>query len=180
MSADASSKHQDSLPVSSDALLAKLDLWGIEHQRHDHIPLHTVAESKEVQHEFLSPEEGGGHIKNLYLRDNKKRNYLVVSEQDRKIDLKALPQKIGSGRLSFGSADRLMENLGVRPGAVTPFAMINGVGAGVNLFIDATLKDCELIYVHPLVNDRTTAVTPANLEKFFAEVGCDFEWVNLD
>lgn len=112
---NATSKNQDSLPVSSDALLAKLEAWSVEYQRHDHIPLHTVAEAKTVQHDFLTPEMGGGHIKNLYLRDNKKRNYLVVAEQDRAVDLKTLPQLIGSGRLSFGSPDRLMENLGVRP-----------------------------------------------------------------
>jgi len=176
---DASSNHQNSLPISSDDLLDKLNLWGIDYQRHDHVPLHTVAESKSVQHTFLAPEEGGGHIKNLYLRDHKKRNYLVVSEQDRKIDLKALPQLIGSGRLSFGSSDRLMENLGVRPGAVTPFAMINGVNAGVKLFIDATLMDCELIYAHPLVNDRTIALTPSSLEKFLAELECGFERIQL-
>ena len=177
---DASSKYQDSLPVSSDDLLDKLNIWDIDYQRHDHIPLHTVAESKAVQHTFLAPEDGGGHIKNLYLRDNKKRNYLIVSEQDRKIDLKALPQLIGSGRLSFGSPDRLMEHLGVRPGAVTPFAMINGINAGVSLFVDAALRDCALIYAHPLVNDRTVALTPSSLEKFFAVLGCEFQWVNLD
>ncbi len=176
---DASSKHQHSLPVSSDDLLGKLNLWGIGYQRYDHVPLHTVADSKSVQHTFLAPEEGGGHIKNLYLRDNKKRNYLVVCEQDRKIDLKTLPQLIGSGRLSFGSPERLMENLGVRPGAVTPFAMINGVNAGVKLFIDAALLDCELIYVHPLVNDRTIALTPSSLEKVLAKLGCPFEPIQL-
>ena len=175
----ASSKHQDSLPVSSDALLAKLETWGVEYQRHDHIPLHTVAEAKEVQHNFLTPENGGGHIKNLYLRDNKKRNYLVVADQDRKVDLKALPQLIGSGRLSFGSPERLMENLGVRPGAVTPFAMINGANSGVQLFVDAALKDCELIYAHPLVNDRTISVTPVGLMKFLAKIECDFQWIEL-
>lgn len=176
----ASSKNQDSLPVSSDALLGKLDFWGVEYQRHDHIPLHTVAESKTVQHNFLTPENGGGHIKNLYLRDNKKRNYLVVAEQDRNVDLKALPQLIGSGRLSFGSPDRLMENLGVRPGAVTPFAMINGVDRGVKLFIDSKLKDCALIYPHPLVNDRTLSITPSELLKFFAKIECDFQWIEMD
>ena len=179
MTMDASSEYQDSLPVSSDALLGKLNLWDIEYQRHDHVPLHTVIESKAVQHAFLASEDGGGHIKNLYLRDNKKRTYLVVSEQDRKIDLKALPQLIGSGRLSFGSPDRLMENLGVRPGAVTPFAMINGVSTGVKLFVDASLKDCALIYAHPLVNDRTLALTPSNLEKFLAEIGVGFQWIEM-
>ena len=63
----------------------------------------------------------GAHIKNLYLRDRKKRNFLVVAQEDRQIDLKSLGGQIGSDRLSFGSADRLFEMLGVRPGAVSPF-----------------------------------------------------------
>ena len=177
---DASSKFQDSLPVSSDMLLAKLDAWSIEYQRHDHIPLYTVAESKEVQHNFLTSKDGGGHIKNLYLRDKKKQNYLVVTEQDRVVDLKALPQLIGSGRLSFGSPDRLLENLGVRPGAVTPFAMINGINTDVKLFMDAGLKKCKLIYAHPLVNDRTVSITPIDLIKFLDKIGCAFQWLEMD
>ena len=85
---DASSKYQDSLPISSDAIMEQLDNWGIAYTRADHVPLRTVEESKKVQGQFLSSEQGGGHIKNLYLRDNKKRNVLLVAEQDRQIDLK--------------------------------------------------------------------------------------------
>ena len=71
---DASSKYQDSLPISSDALLNSLDNWKISYIRTDHVPLRTVEESKKVQNKFLSATDGGGHIKNLYLRDKKKRN----------------------------------------------------------------------------------------------------------
>ena len=88
-------------------------------------------------------------------------------EQDCKIDLKALPQKLGAGRLSFGSADRLMENLGVRPGAVTPLSMINGVKSNVQIFMDADLQSCTQIYVHPLVNDRTLGMSVEGLKQFF-------------
>ena len=87
---DASSKYQDSLPISSDAIMEQLDNWGTAYTRADHVPLRTVEESKKVQGQFLSSEQGGGHIKNLYLRDNKKRNVLLVAEQDRQIDLKTL------------------------------------------------------------------------------------------
>ena len=85
---DASSKYQDSLPISSDAIIKQLDDWGIAYIRSNHVPLRTVEDSKKVQGQFLSSEQGGGHIKNLYLRDNKKRNILLVAEQDRQIDLK--------------------------------------------------------------------------------------------
>ena len=103
---DASSKHQHSLPISSDAIMEQLDNWGITYTRSDHVPLRTVEDSKKVQGQFLSSEQGGGHIKNLYLRDNKKRNVLLVAEQDRQIDLKTLNAKLGTGRLSFGSAQQ--------------------------------------------------------------------------
>jgi len=176
---DASSKYQNSLPVSSDEMLALLDDWGIPYTRADHVPLRTVEDSKKVQDMFLSRQEGGGHIKNLYLRDNKKRNYLLVAEQDRIIDLKALHHKLGAGRLSFGSADRLMENLGVRPGAVTPLSMINGVNSNVQLFMDAELQSCAQIYVHPLVNDRTLGMSVEDLGRFFDKVGATVTWVNL-
>ncbi|MEO1919908.1 MAG: prolyl-tRNA synthetase associated domain-containing protein [Paracoccaceae bacterium] len=179
MTPDASSRFQDSLPVSSDTLLEKLTEWGIAFQRHDHVPLKTVADSKLVQDMFLSAEEGGGNIKNLYLRDHKKRNFLIVTEQDCKFDLKALPHLIGSGRLSFGSSDRLMENLGVRPGAVTPLAMINGVSTGVRMFMDASLQDCKMIYPHPLVNDRTLAMTPDGLVAFLSKIECKFDWITI-
>ena len=104
---------------------------------------------------------------------------LLVAEQDRQIDLKALNTKLGTGRLSFGSVERLMENLGVRPGAVTPLAMINGAGTGVQLFIDSGLKSCQQIYVHPLVNDRTLGITLEGLQTFFDKIEIQPVWVDL-
>lgn len=177
---DASSRFQDSLPVTSDEMIAMLENWGIDYTRADHVPLRTVEDSKKVQDQFLPTEQGGGHIKNLYLRDNKKRNILVVAEQDRSIDLKTLHQTLGTGRLSFGSADRLMENLGVRPGAVTPLSMINGVKSGVQIYIDKALQGCKQIYVHPLVNDRTLGLTPEGLNAFFAKIDVVPTWIDLE
>jgi len=176
---DASSEYQDSLPISSDAILQLLDDWNISYTRTDHEPLRTVEDSKKVQNQFLSSENGGGHIKNLYLRDNKKRNILLVTEQDRQIDLKNVHLKLAVGRLSFGSPERLMENLGVRPGAVTPLSMIVGVQMEVRLFIDSDLKNCKQIYVHPLVNDRTLGMTIEGLQKFFYKIKVQPTWVDL-
>ena len=176
---DASSEYQDSLPISSDAILQLLDDWNISYTRTDHEPLRTVEDSKKVQNQFLSSENGGGHIKNLYLRDNKKRNILLVTEQDRQIDLKSVHLKLAVGRLSFGSPERLMENLGVRPGAVTPLSMIVGVQMEVRLFIDSDLKNCKQIYVHPLVNDRTLGMTIEGLQKFFYKIKVQPTWVDL-
>ena len=104
---------------------------------------------------------------------------LLVAEQDRQIDLKTLNSKLGTGRLSFGSAERLMENLGVRPGAVTPLSMINGVETGVQLFIDSGLKSCRQIYVHPLVNDCTLGITLEGLQRFFDKIEVQPVWVDF-
>ena len=178
-STDSTSKFQDSLPVSSDAIIALLEKLDISYRRFDHVPLMTVEDSKKIESQFLASSDGGGHIKNLYLRDNKKLNFLVVAEQDRKINLKALPSVLGSGRLSFGSSERLFENLGVRPGAVTPLSMITGVKNDVKIFFDKDLRTCTKLYVHPLVNDRTLEVAIEGLAKFLKHLGTEPNWINL-
>ena len=178
-STDSTSKFHDSLPVSSDAIIALLEKLDISYRRFDHVPLMTVEDSKKIESQFLASSDGGGHIKNLYLRDNKKLNFLVVAEQDRKINLKALPSVLGSGRLSFGSSERLFENLGVRPGAVTPLSMITGVKNDVKIFFDEDLRKCRKLYVHPLVNDRTLEVAIEGLEKFLKHLGTEPNWINL-
>lgn len=163
---DASSRFQDSLPTHPDSLLAHLDRLSLDYKRTHHAPLRTVSDSKQVRDNMLTVKQGGGHIKNLYLRDKKKQNFLAVFQEDRQVDLKALGRLLGSPRLSFGSSDRLMETLGVRPGAVTPLAMINGAHKDVTIALDATLLSCKVIYMHPLVNDQTIAMTPDDLLKF--------------
>ena len=178
-STDSLFKSQDSLPVSSDAIIGLLEKLDIYYRRFDHVPLMTVDDSKKIQCQFLASSDGGGHIKNLYLRDHQKRNFLVVAEQNRKINLKALSTVLNSGRLSFGSAERLFENLGVRPGAVTPLSMITGVKNGVKIFFDEDLRKCKKLYVHPLVNDRTLELDIDGLEKFFDHIGTEPNWISL-
>nr|WP_321250899.1 prolyl-tRNA synthetase associated domain-containing protein [uncultured Ruegeria sp.] len=174
---DASSAFQDTLPLSSDALLAQLDDWGLSYRLHNHVPLRTVEEAQAVEDQFMMPGENALRLKNLYLRDKKKRNYLVTLEQSREIDLKALGAELGIGNLSFGSADRLMQNLGIRPGAVSPLAMINGVHNNVRFFMDGAAQQADVIYLHPLVNDRTVAMARADLMAFFDRIGCQVTWL---
>ncbi|NOD65349.1 MULTISPECIES: prolyl-tRNA synthetase associated domain-containing protein [unclassified Ruegeria] len=175
---DASSVFQDTLPLTSDSLLAQLDDWGLAYRLHTHVPLRTVEDSKAVEDQFMVPGENALRVKNLYLRDKKKRNYLVTLEQNREIDLKALGAELGVGNLSFGSADRLLQNLGIRPGAVSPLAMINGVQNNVRFFMDAAAKQAEVIYMHPLVNDRTVALKQADVMAFFDHIGCEVTWLS--
>ncbi len=176
---DASSKFQASLPVSSDYLIQKFRELGIAFEVFEHEAVKTVAESKKVEKLFLSSANGGGHIKNLFLRDTKKKNILLVASQDTKIDLKMIANLINCKRLSFGSSDRLFDELGVRPGAVTPFSMITGVKNSVELFMQSKLRECKLLYAHPLVNDRTVSISIENLTKFMKEIGVRINWVNF-
>ena len=176
---DASSKFQASLPVSSDYLIQKFRELGIAFEVFEHEAVKTVAESKKVEKLFLSSANGGGHIKNLFLRDAKKKNILLVASQDTKIDLKMIANLINCKRLSFGSSDRLFDELGVRPGAVTPFSMITGVKNSVELFMQLKLRECKSLYAHPLVNDRTVSISIENLTKFMKEIGVRINWVNF-
>ena len=163
---DASSKFKDSLPTTPDMLMSKLTSLDIGFTTHKHPPLRTVEDAKAFRGDLQ-----GAHIKNLYLRDRKKRNFLLVVEEDKTIDLKALPIHIGSDRLSFGNDDRLLEILGVRPGAVSPFTLINDPDHKVGLIFDADLVDQPCLFAHPLVNDMTLGLSGADLMRFFEHTG---------
>ncbi len=176
---DASSTFQKTLPVTSDALLERLRAAGVNFEYFEHIPLRTVEDAKTVQGSVMPSGTGRLNIKNFYLRDGKKRNHLVVLEQDRVVDLKALGDSMGVARLSFGSADRLMEHLGIRPGAVSPLAMVTGSKTGVSLYMDRALEATDWVHVHPLVNDRTVAIRPADLLAVLAGWGVDVTWLEL-
>jgi Ala-tRNA(Pro) deacylase len=121
----------------------------------------------------------GTHIKNLYLRDRKKRNFLFVVEEERVIDLKFLEVQIGCDRLSFGSVARLFEFLGVRPGAVSPFSLINDLEHRVHLLFDADLVNQPCVYAHPLVNDITLGISGFDMMKFFIHSGHHPQILNL-
>lgn len=176
---DASSLHQDRLPLSSDALLDLLRGAGVAFDYYEHIPLRTVEDAKTVQGPVIPEGPGNLHLKNFYLRNRKKRNYLVVLEQDRAVDLGALGAAIGAGKVSFGSADRLLEHLGVRPGAVSPLAMVHGAGNGVELWLDAALRDAPVINMHPLVNDRTVAMGWDGLQALLDRWRAPVNWLEL-
>jgi len=120
----------------------------------------------------LRGQLAGGHTKNLFLRNKKGRMWLVVCLEDRDIDLKELAGRLDGGRLSFASAERLGQYLGVVPGAVTPFAVINDTGGAVTLALDRRmLESYDIIHAHPLDNAMTTAIAPGDLVTFLEAVG---------
>lgn len=163
-----------SAPATPEALLGHLADLGIEVETVTHAPVFTVDEAKEVRGEL-----SGGHTKNLFLRNKKGRMWLIVCPEDCQIDLKDLGQRLGAGRFSFGSADRLIRYLGVIPGAVTPFAVINDHGGAVTLIIDRSLLKMEILNVHPLDNVMTTAIAPQDLIRFLESVDHAPELVDL-
>jgi Ala-tRNA(Pro) deacylase len=167
------------LPVTSQNLLKNLDYWKIEYKTYIHDPVMSVQEAKLIQNKLFGFDKDKGHIKNLYLRDKRKNNILIVAHQDALIDLKLLAKITKMERLSFGSPDRLMENLGVLPGAVSPFAMINGANKNVSLFLDDSLKSFKKIYAHPLENDKTLEISIDQLEIFFEKISVIPNWINL-
>lgn len=162
------------LPTNPKALFGVLDNLGISYKKYDHEPIFTVEEGL-----HLKGEIPGVHCRNLYLRDKKKRNFLVVAANETEIDIKALPEKLDCGRLSFGSAERLWQHLGIRPGSVCPFTAINDPDHEVQVVLDQYMMDCELVNYHPLDNAMTIGLSPADLLKFFDHTGHKPLIVNL-
>ena len=155
------------MPLTRAELLARFAELGIETTTHDHPAVFTVAESREIKHAIP-----GGHSKNLLLKDKKGRVFLVTAEADAAIDLKTIHDKIGAnGRVTFGKADLLMDLLGVIPGAVTPFGVVNDTGLAVTMVIDAPLLDHEIVNFHPLENTATTSIHRDDLVRFLTAIG---------
>lgn len=156
------------MPATEENLMARLDELDIQTVTHRHAPVFTVEESQALRGDLP-----GGHCKTLFLRDKKRNPWLVVALEDRKVDLKALTKAIGANRLSFGSPDLLMQVLGVIPGAVTPFALINAGEARVEVVLDKGMLDLDPLNYHPLHNEATTAIAPADLLRFVRAMGFD-------
>src|SRR5579863_5141222 len=133
------------MPASPDELFAYLDRLDIPHKTVTHPAVFRVDESRELRGTIA-----GAHTKNLFLRDKKGAAFLVVALEDAAIELKSLHRRLGaSGRFSFGSAELLAELLGVEPGSVTPFAVINDKSLRVSVVLDATLMTHDVLNFHP-------------------------------
>jgi Ala-tRNA(Pro) deacylase len=154
-------------PVSPSDLFAYLDSLDIRHKTVQHRPAFTVEDLDE-----LLGQVAGGHAKNLFLRDKKGTLYLVVALKDAVIELKSLHRVLGAfGRFSFAAADTMREVLGVEPGSVTPFAVINDKAGQVTVVLDAGMMAHPVLNFHPLVNTATTTVARADLVKFLESTG---------
>ncbi len=163
------------MPNTPQSLLDFLGQLAIATNTVEHPPVFTVAEAK-----ALRGSVPGGHAKNLFLKDKKDNFFLVVAAEDAEIDLKTLHRKIGGqSRFSFGKPESLMELLGVEPGSVTPFAIINDGANRVKIVVDAVLMRHSALNFHPLVNTMTTAIGNKDLVKFIRATGHEPAILNL-
>ncbi|MEX3011798.1 prolyl-tRNA synthetase associated domain-containing protein [Hoeflea sp. TYP-13] len=154
-------------PKTAEELFESLDAMGIAHSTKYHPAVFTVSESQSLRDEIP-----GGHTKNLFLKDKKDNFFLVTVEEDAEVNLKAIHTLIGAkGRVSFGKPDRLMEFLGVIPGAVTAFGVINDSQNRVQMVLDEALMKHDTINAHPLRNDATTSIGRDDLIRFLESTG---------
>lgn len=162
------------LPTTPTALFEVFQALDIPYDLHHHKAVFTVAESSAIDTAI-----SGTPCRNLFLRDKKKRNYLLVLQNDTDVDIKKLAPVIGSDRLSFGSADRLWEFLGVRPGSVCPFSIINDTDHQVKILLDQSMMETDIVNYHPLLNTMTVSLTPKDLIKFIESTRHEAHIVDL-
>ena len=143
---------------------AYLNTLDIPFERHEHPPVVTV---EEAERQWAGIQ--ATHSKNLFLRNQKgDRHYLVVVMHSKRVDLRAVAGQIGDGKLSFASPERMMTHLGVMPGAVSPFGLINDRNHHVRVFIDRDLQSAARLSFHPNVNTVTVTISAADFERYLA------------
>ncbi|MCB2112273.1 MAG: prolyl-tRNA synthetase associated domain-containing protein [Parvularculaceae bacterium] len=157
-------------------LFAVFDAIGVAHRTVEHPPIFTVDEGRDYKASMP-----GGHSKNLFLKDKKGRLFLLVAHCDTKVDIVAYGRAAGArGRLSFGNPELMTATLGVIPGAVTPFALVNETSKTIEqVAVDAALMDWEAVWFHPLENTASTAIAPGDLLKFIRACGIEPKIVDL-
>ncbi len=154
---------------------ARLRELGIEYSRHEHPPVATVDEAEEHWTGI-----DGTHCKNLFLRNQKgSRHYLVVLTASKRADLRAVADQIGDGKLSFASAERLMAHLGVTPGSVSPFGLINDREHAVRVVLDRDFLNAARLAFHPNINTRTFTLAASDFTRFLAACGNTVQHVTI-
>ncbi len=163
---DAETLIDGTLPAKPEDLFRRLDELDISFENHTHAPVFTVDEARAIRGDLP-----GCHTKNLFVRDKKERMWLIVCEQDAPVQLREMESVISSKRLSFGSPKRLMHYLGVIPGAVNPFAVMNDGTRSVQVVVDREILAKEPLNFHPLDNAMTTAIGANDLLRFLEAEG---------
>ena len=154
--------------MTPQQLLAYLDELGVAHTTIDHPPVYTVDEAKRLRGTLP-----GANCKSLFLKNKKGQLWLVVVSEDQRVELARLADSLGSKRLSFASPRRLMEHLGVIPGAVSPLAVVNDTTGEVAVVVASDVLGHERLNFHPLVNYQTTAISAEGFLRFLEKTGHD-------
>lgn len=163
------------MTMSSDDLFRLFDELGISVVTHHHAPTFTVEEGRD-----LKAKLPGGHSKNLFMKDKAGQIVLISAHADAELKLNRLHKYIGTGRLSFGSAELMVEVLGVQPGSVSAFALANKSARPVRFILEKRLAASDPLNFHPLRNDMTTAISRADLDRFLSYTGHEAEIVDFD
>ena len=152
-----------------------LEDHGIEYKTHYHPPLPTIELALEYWKDIDST-----HCKNLFFRNHKgNQHYLVLLDCDAEMNIHAIEQQLHQGKLSFASPERLMRYLGVKPGSVTPFGLINDAEHHVIVFVDRNLQHAERVSYHPCENTASLIIKRTDLERFLDYQGNRWEWIDL-
>jgi len=158
-----------------DAVLTLLDSLGIAYTLTEHEAAFTV-EQADVLYGHLE----GAHTKNLFLRNKKGgQHYLAVVESHTPVDLKALRGELEETTLSFASPERLMTHLGLTPGSVSPFGLINDEARHVKVVLDSALRGFETVNFHPNTNTATISLARADFQRFLEQSGHEVRWVDF-
>jgi Ala-tRNA(Pro) deacylase len=154
---------------------ARLAELAIPFERHEHPPVATVDEAERYWTGIDAT-----HCKNLFLRNQKgNRHYLVVLLHAKRADLRAVADQIGDGKLSFASPERLMTHLGLTPGSVSPFGLINNADRTVRVVLDRDLKSATRVSFHPNINTRTYVIATADFMRFLEASGNPIQYASI-
>jgi Ala-tRNA(Pro) deacylase len=153
----------------------RLERLGIAFDRYEHPPIATAEEGDR----YWTGIEAM-HSKNLFLRNQKgDRHYLLVVVHSKRVDLRSVANQIGDGKLSFASPERLLKHLGVTPGSVSPFGLMNDSGHAVRLFLDRDLETAGRVSFHPNINTATLVLTREDFVRFVRDTGHEMKWVDV-
>jgi len=151
-------------------MLLKSDLFellrvkGLDFQIHNHEPLYTVEDSEKFRGEIK-----GSHTKNLFLKNKKNSFFLFSCDEKATVDLKLFSKSIDAKNLSFANERYLDKYLGIKPGSVSPFALLNDKNKEVNFYLDQKLYESEIINFHPLINTTTISIKMNDFINFILE-----------
>ena len=151
-------------------MLLKSDLFellrvkGLDFQIHNHEPLYTVEDSEKFRGKIK-----GSHTKNLFLKNKKNSFFLLSCDEKATVDLKLFSKSIDAKNLSFANESYLDKYLGIKPGSVSPFALLNDKNKEVNFYLDQKLYESEIINFHPLINTTTISIKMNDFINFILE-----------